>query len=129
VQSWEALIALGTPTLLLATDTYVPNQDTLDFINDVTNEAAGTGYSAGGIPLTGVTVTLDTATNTITITCDEVTGVSVSCRWGVFYVDTGASSTSPVMAYADWSETLGGNVTFTGTNTLSTDGFLQDVVA
>ena len=129
VQSWEALLALGTPTLMLADAAYTPNQDTLDFINDVTNEAAGTGYSAGGVPLTGVTVTLDTATNTITITCDEVTGISVSCRWGIFYVDTGAASTSPVMAYTDFSQGVGGNVTLTGTNTLDTDGFLQDVVA
>jgi hypothetical protein len=129
VQSWEALLALGTPRMLLATDTYVPDQDTLAVISDITDEAAGTGYTAGGPALTTVTVTLDTATNTLTITCDEVTGISVSCRWGAFYVDTGTTSTSPVMAYADFSEGIGGNVTLTQTTSLSTDGFLVDVVS
>jgi hypothetical protein len=128
-KAWEALLALGTPKLKLATDTHVPDQDANDFSNDITNEAAGTGYTAGGYTLTTVTVTLDTATNTITITCDDVTGISVSCRWGYFIVDTGTAATSPIIAYTDFSEGLGGNVTLTGTNGLDTDGFLQDVVA
>lgn len=114
----EALLALGTPKLMLATDTYVPNQDTLDYVNDVTNEATGTSYSAGGITLTSVAVNLDTATNKVSITAANVApaGLSVSCRWGVIYVSTGTTSTSPVVAYVDFSQALGGNVTFTGVN-------------
>lgn len=129
VQAWEALLALGTPKVMLVDAAYTPNQDTLTFANAITDEAAGTGYTAGGYTLANVTVTLDTATNTITITCDDVTGISVPCRWGAFIVDTGVAATSPVLSYSDFSEGIGGNVTLTGTDTLSTDGFLQDVVA
>lgn len=129
VQAWEALLALGTPKFMFATDSYVPAQATHDFVNDVTNEAAGTGYTAGGNTLTGVTVTLDADTGTVTITCDDVTGVSLSCRYGLFVVDTGTAATSPVLSCTDFTAGVGGNVTVTGTTTLSTDGLLSDVVA
>lgn len=129
VQSWQALLALGTPKLVLIDAAFTPDQDTLTFASDITDEAAGTGYTSGGITLTSVTVTLDTATNTLKITCTDVTGISAPCRWGAFIVDTGVAATSPVMSYTDFSEGVGGNVTLTGTNSLSTDGFLQDVVA
>lgn len=129
VQAWEALLALGTPKFMLATDTYVPSQSGHDFANDVTNEAAGSGYPAGGYVLIGVTVNLDTSTGTITITCDEITGISVSCRWGLFIVDTGTAATSPVLSCTDFTAGVGGNVTVTGTTTLSVDGLLEDVVA
>ena len=128
-KAWEALLATGTPKYVLATATYTPDQDAHDFLNDVTNEAAGTGYVAGGNAVGAVTVTLDTATNTVTLTCAEISGVSVSCRWLIFVVSTGTASTSPVLAYVDLSEGVGGNVTFTGTTTLSTTGFLKAVAA
>lgn len=112
----ELALAAGTLTVMLATDTFVPDQDTLVYIDDVTNEAAGTSYVAGGIALTGQTVTIDTATNTVTIDADNivVAGLSVSCRWAVIYIDTGTPSTSPVLGYGD--TTGGGNGTFTGGN-------------
>lgn len=129
-QAWEALLALGTPKLMLLDAAYTPDQDTHAFVSSVVaNEAAGTGYTGGGLALTTVTVTLDTTANTITITCDDVTGISVACRWGAFIVDTGTDATSPVLSYADFSQGLGGNVTLTSTTTLSTDGFLVDTVA
>lgn len=126
----EALLALGAATVMLATDSYVPDQDAHDFVNDVTNEAAGTGYSAGGIVLTGVTVTLDTATNTLALDADDVTpaGLSVVCRWAVIYVDTGTPATSPTIAFVDLSEGLGGNVTVTGI-LWDADGIVPFVVA
>lgn len=127
-KAWEALFATGTLKYVLATASYTPDQDLHDFQNDITNEAAGTGYVAGGNALTGVVVSLDTATNTITIKADEITGLNVSCRWLIFVVSTGTAATSPVVAYADLSEGLGGNVTFTNTTNLSTVGFQQAVV-
>lgn len=127
--AWEALLALGTPKYMLVTATYTPTQDTDDFINDASaNESSGTGYVAGGVTLT-VTVSLDTATNTVLITATDLSGISVSCRWGVFYVDTGNPATSRVISYTDFSEGLGGNVTLTGTSSMSTSGLLEEVVA
>lgn len=39
-------------------DGYTPNFDTHDFYADITNEVAGTGYTAGGQALTGTEITL-----------------------------------------------------------------------
>jgi hypothetical protein len=113
-----AALALGTTKLMLATATFTPNQDTLDFINDVTNEATGTSYSAGGITMTSVVTNVDTATNTVTLDAADVTpaGLSVSCRWGFIYISTGTPSTSPVLAIIDFTGGVGGNVTLTFVN-------------
>lgn len=128
--AWEALLATGTPRFMLVDAAYTPDQDGDTFIDDVDgDEAAGTGYTAGGPALASVTVTLDTATNTITITATDISGISVPCRWGVFYVDTGTPATSPVLSFTDFSEGLGGNVTLTGTDSMSTSGLLEAVVA
>lgn len=130
-KAWEALLALGTPKLFLADAAYTPNQDTHDFVNDLTNEAAGTGYtgSVGGLTLVSPAVALDASTNTVKITANDITGISVACRWGVFNVWTGSAATSPVLAYTDFSQGLGGNVTLTGTSSLSTTGLLTAVVS
>lgn len=113
------LIALGTVKLMIATDTFVPNQDTLDFINDVTNEvAASTGYPTGGITVTGAVLSVDTVANKVTLTIDPVapSGLAVSGRWGFLHIWTGTASTSPVVAILDFSQQLGGNVTINAFN-------------
>lgn len=109
----ELALAAGTPKVMLLDDTFTPNQDTFDFINDATGEVAGTGYTAGGVPLT-MSVLLNTGTNTATLDADDIADgtFSVSCRWGAVYVDTGTPATSPVIAYIDFSG--GGNTTLTG---------------
>lgn len=112
-------LGLGTLKAMAVTDTWVPNQDTLDYVNDVTNEAAGTNYAVGGITLTTPVVNVDTATNKATLDADNVAtaGLSVSCRYWVVYVDTGTPSTSPVLAVVDLLGGVGsGNVTCTGLN-------------
>lgn len=123
-------LALGTVKGMLADAAYTPDQDSLDFINDVTNEAAGTGYPAGGITLTGVVTNLDTATNTVTVDADPIDdpGISVVARWLILHIATGTASTSLVLCYFDLSEGLGGNVTFTGFD-FDADGILSFQVA
>ncbi|MBO9523912.1 MAG: hypothetical protein J7518_20450 [Nocardioidaceae bacterium] len=113
----QALIALGTVKMMFVTATHTPDQDANDYINDVNaNEAAGTSYTAGGIALTSVTVTLDASTNIVTVDAADITtaGLSVSARWGYVYVDTGTPATSPILAYTDFSQGVGGNTTVTG---------------
>ena len=41
---------------MLCTSAYTPNQDTHQYKSSVTNESAGTGYTAGGVALAGKTV-------------------------------------------------------------------------
>jgi hypothetical protein len=124
----ELALSAGTLTVMLATATFVPDQDTLVYADDVTDEAAGTSYASPGIPLTGQIVNIDTATNTVTINADDivVAGLSVSCRWAVIIIDTGVLSTSPVLGYAD--TTGGGNATFTG-GTWDAAGIIPFVVS
>ena len=109
-----ALLALGTAKFAFASATYTPDQDAHDFFNDITNEVTGTGVAAGGVTLGSPVANIDTATNTVTFDADNITGISVVGRWGIIYISTGVSSTSPLLGYVDFSEGLGGNVTITG---------------
>jgi hypothetical protein len=114
---------------MLATSSYTPNQDTHDYVNDVTNETSGTGYTAGGIALTSKTVTYDTATNTTTYDCADITAatLSVSARWAIFYRDSGTPSTSALLWYADLTNGAGGDVTVTSIGVPS--GIATDTVS
>lgn len=112
-----ALIALGTPRVMLATASYTPDQDAHVFASSVTNEAAGTGYTAGGVILNNVVVNIDTATNKVTIDADDwlPAGLNVtSCRWALPFIYTGSLATSPLLNFLDLSQGVGGNVTCTG---------------
>lgn len=46
---------------MLCTSTYTPNLDTHKYKSDVTNEASGTGYSAGGATLGSASITFTAA--------------------------------------------------------------------
>ena len=90
---------------MLVTSTYTPNKDTHDKRDDVTNEASGTGYTAGGATST-VTVTKDTANDKVTIQFGAVSWASstVTARGCVYYKSRGgASSADELVAYNDFS--------------------------
>lgn len=95
-----------TVKCLLTTSTYVPNQDTHRYRNQLTNEVTGTNYTTGGVTVSGKTVTYNTATNTLMLdaTVDpSFTSVTIaSFRYAIFYIDTGSSATSPLLAYIDF---------------------------
>lgn len=88
-QTVKAMLAAG----------YVPNKDH-DFRDDVTGEVVGTGYTAGGITLTGVTATYDAATDQVkvdgndaafgTVDLDGITAI-------VVYLDTGSAATDRIL--------------------------------
>jgi hypothetical protein len=89
---------------LLVTSSYVPNKDTHDFRDDVTNEVSGTGYTAGGVA-SAVTVTKDTANDKVTIQFGAVSWASstITARACVYYKSRGgASSADELVAYADF---------------------------
>lgn len=93
-----------TIRVLLTTSSYTPNVDTHDFVDDVTNEITGTGYTAGGMALTTVTWTYDSAENWAILSADPViwTGASFTARRAVVYQDTGTDSTSALIGYVDF---------------------------
>ncbi len=124
-QSYEA----ETHKVLMVTDTYTHAYDTHDFRDDITNEVTGTGYTAGGVTLTGVTTTYDAATNRVkvdandaafgTVTLTGVTGL-------ITYVSTGTNTTSPLMSYHSFASVSPNAVSFT--YTWHADGILTFAV-
>jgi hypothetical protein len=105
----------------LHTATYAPNQDTHTFFSDTTNEITGTGYTAGGVALSGKSVSYDTTTNETRLLASNAqwTGATFTAAFAVVYVDTaGASTTDPLLGWVDF----GGNETVTsGTFTIQWD--------
>lgn len=110
-----------TIKVALTTNTFTPNQDTHDFFNDVTNEVVGTGYTAGGITLTGKSVSYDTASNETRLISSlnpSWTASSFTARWAIIYKDTGTASTSPLLGYVDFG---GDETVSSGTFTITWD--------
>ena len=112
----KGAIDLDTDTfkILLTTSAYTPNQDTHNFRDDVTNEVAGTGYTAGGATLAGVSVTYDTASNEVRISWTDPTwpASTITARTAVIYKSRGGASTADeLLAFctndADVSTTAG----------------------
>lgn len=91
--------------VMLCTSAYTPDQDTHQYKSQVTNEVTGTGYTAGGQALTGVTVAYDAATNTVKLDADDPSwaGSTITARYAVFYDDTPATAaTKPLISYVDF---------------------------
>lgn len=82
---------------------YTPNVDH-DFFSDVTSEVAGTGYTAGGVLLTGAAATYDATNNRTYLDFADPgwTTATVTFRYAVWRKDTGSSATSPLICYTDF---------------------------
>ena len=94
----------NTLKIMLCTSSYAPNVATQACVNSVTNEVSGAGYTAGGITLTGCTLTL--VGGTVTFDANDVTwfesvGGFTDARYAVIYKDTGTANTSTLFAYID----------------------------
>jgi hypothetical protein len=102
----------------LVTSAYTPNQDTHVYWSDVTGEATGTGYTAGGTALTSKTNTYTGTTNVIALGAANVTWASstITARYAVIYDSTGTSTTSALLGYVDFGadqSSSSGNFTIT----------------
>jgi hypothetical protein len=89
---------------MLVTSSYTPNKDTHDKRDDVTNEATGTGYTAGGVT-TACTVTKDTANDKVTLSFAAVSWAAstITARALVIYKSRGgASSADELVCYVDF---------------------------
>lgn len=97
--------ASDTFKVALVTSTYSPSADNHDFFDDITNEVSGTGYTAGGATLASVTITQDNTDDEAVIDAADVTWTtsSITARGAVIYKSTGVASTSPLIAYIDFS--------------------------
>jgi hypothetical protein len=64
-------IDLDTDTFKMLLATTAANKDTADFRDDVTELAGTSGYTSGGVTLTNVTVTYDSATDQVRFDFDD----------------------------------------------------------
>lgn len=95
----------NTIKVSLHTNAFTPNQDTMEFASDLTNEvAAGGGYATGGATLTGKTLGYDAGTNVIKFDANDVqwAASTITAAYAVIYMDTGVAATSPLMGYVDF---------------------------
>lgn len=74
-----------------------------DFFNDVTNEVAGTGYSAGGVTLSSRTLAIVSSTLQFDAADPSWTTATFTARRAVVWFDTaGASSADPLFGWLDF---------------------------
>ncbi len=93
--------------IALMTSSYTPDVDTEVYYSDLTNEASGTGYSAGGNAVDNVSLTQDNTNDRANVDFDDevFTTVTLSAIDAfVLYKDTGVGSTSPLIAYIEFTE-------------------------
>lgn len=78
--------------LMLTTSEYTPDIDNHDSKADVTNEVSGTGYTAGGKVLTGVTFILTADEFVLDAANPEWTGSTITARRAELYDNTPAAA-------------------------------------
>ncbi len=97
-------IDTDTIKIALVTSSYTPNIDTHEDFADVTNEVEGTGYTAGGATLAGVTVTADTTDDEGVADANDVTWSSstITARGAIIYKSTGTAANDLLICYIDF---------------------------
>jgi len=94
-----------TIKVALCTSSFTPDQDVMDFYDDLTNEltTAG-GYTAGGATLGGAAKTYTAGTNVVMFDGNDTswTSSTLTARYAPVYKSTGTPSTSPLILYVDF---------------------------
>ena len=127
----EVNLFTDTFKLMLVTEAWTPNQDTMRYKSAVTNEASGAGYTAGGATLSSQSVTYDPATNVLKFDASDVAwnNTTIEARYAVLYDATpGADANRPLVSYTDYGKTIGAvNGPFQGI--WNADGIIKITIA
>jgi hypothetical protein len=106
---WKKMMDLSSDTLKVAlfTSSIDPetNRDVYEKYADISaNEVVGTGYTAGGVTLTNVTLALDTTNHIITLTADDPAWESstITARYAVIY--DASTADNLLIAFSDFGE-------------------------
>jgi hypothetical protein len=109
-----------TIKVALLTNSYTPDQDAHNYLDDViANEVSGTGYTAGGNTLANKTNSYNSATNVIVLDADDTTWSSstITARYAVIYdASPATNATRPLIGYVDFGSdqsSSNGNFTIT----------------
>lgn len=107
----QKLIDVDSDTLKIAllSSSYTPDLDNHDFFDDVTSyQITATGYTAGGLALTGKLLSYNSSTNTWTFDCDNPSWTIVgtaTARYAVIYDATPSTDANrPLMFLVDLGE-------------------------
>jgi len=117
-----AYFGAGTYRIMLVSAVPTEAQiDAWEFRSQVLNEVTGTGYSAGGVPVTLTVGAVDTANNRVNITPTNLTPAlataTVSAVGGWIYRDMGSAAADELVQFVDFNETVSStngpfNITF-----------------
>ena len=97
--------AAKTYRMSLHTSSLVPNEDTHENFDDLTDEVSGTGYAAGGDDIGDPTISRDDDNNVIKIDWADYTFSTLTVpeiRYAVIYEDTGTPGSSTIIAILDF---------------------------
>ena len=99
---------LDTNALKLALYTSVASLSDGTTAYTTSGEASGSGYSAGGVTLTGIDVTTDSSVAVVSITDAVVTAATITARGALIYNSTNANKAVAVFDFgADKSSSNG----------------------
>jgi hypothetical protein len=84
---------------MICTSAFVFDKDTTELVSSVTNEVTGSGYTSGGIALTGVDVIIDTTANEVRLIAEDL-------EFGVITV----SNASQIVVYTQGAGTVSSRV-------------------
>jgi hypothetical protein len=92
---------LSSNTLKMALYTAYATLNPSTTVYTTENEVVGTGYTAGGVTLTGVTISTDIATNTVYIDFNNVSwpGASFTARGALIYNSTQSNKSIAVLDF------------------------------
>lgn len=97
---------------MLVDATYTPNKDTHTKRSDVTGEVTGTGYSAGGTPVTVTVGAVDTVNDRVVVTfaAHSWSTATITARAEVIYKRRGGASSADELVFFN---DFGANITST----------------
>jgi hypothetical protein len=114
---------LASNTLKMALYTSYATLNPSTTVYTTTDEVVGTGYTAGGVTITGVTISTDVATNTVYIGFNNVSwpGASFTARGALIYNSTQSNKSIAVLDFgSDKLFTTANNTVTIPVNTAST---------
>lgn len=103
----RAAAIAGTLKCALVTGTYSVDQNLHDFFDDITNEVAGTGYTAGGNACATPTWSGPSGAGVMTFDAADPAAWAqngagfTNARRAIFYYDTGVAGTSRLVGYSN----------------------------
>lgn len=113
--------------LMLVTTSYTVDVDSHAFRSDVTGEASGSGYTAGGATVANVTLTQNNTDNRAVVDFDDVVFSTVTLTnvdGAILYKSTGVAATDILICYIDFTEGAQSTVANDFTVTPSASGVL-----